>query len=186
MITEPLPEGQVWFHVVDPAWDTPVDPATAEAAGGRWNPPGSFPTLYLAESMTAARADVVRLFAGTPVHPEDLRDDRGPALARVVLPKRQTVVDVHTNAGLDAAGLARSYPSTSTGRPIPIGRCQAIGAEAHAAGARGVHARSPEASALHERTLAWFPTPRAHAEVVGVVPFGDWWYVREPKPPRPE
>ena len=179
MITEPLPADHPWFHVVDPDDATPAAPSNRS---GRWQPTGHVNTLRLAASRTVARAAVIQMLEGTPVRPEDLRGDRGPALAHVRLPRRQTVVDAHSDEGLAALGLPRTFPQGTAARQVPVARTRAIADEASAAGAHGVWCRSADITALNEDELVWFATGKATADVVEVVPFGDWWYVREPRP----
>ncbi len=72
------PNGHRWLRVCRPAWDDPFDTASSQAAGGRWNPPGSWPTLYLNRDVATARAQIIRLLDGTPVDPDDLADDARP------------------------------------------------------------------------------------------------------------
>ena len=48
---EILPDAHEWWRIADPAWTNPLDPSFAQRQGGRWNPPDSFPTLYLDEDM---------------------------------------------------------------------------------------------------------------------------------------
>ena len=49
---EALPGDHVWWRIADPAWSNPLDPDFAWRRGGRWNPPDSFPVLYLNEDRT--------------------------------------------------------------------------------------------------------------------------------------
>ena len=49
LLRETLPDAHVWWRIADPAWTNPLDPSFAQRRGGRWNPPGSFPTLYPSE-----------------------------------------------------------------------------------------------------------------------------------------
>ena len=67
-----LPNTKQWFRVADEKWDDPLDPSFAQRYGGRWNPPGSFPSLYLNEDIATARGQIYRMLEGSPVHPEDL------------------------------------------------------------------------------------------------------------------
>ena len=70
---EALPEAHVWWRVADPSWSDPLDPAFARRYGGRWNPPGMFPVLYLNEDPATARLNLRAFIAGWPYEPEDLR-----------------------------------------------------------------------------------------------------------------
>ena len=51
--------------------------ATPAERGGRWNPPESFPVVYLCRSVPVARANVYRKLEGQPYGPEDLRPGAG-------------------------------------------------------------------------------------------------------------
>ena len=72
-LREILPEGWVWWRIADPAWENPLDPGFAGRRGGRWNPPDSFPVLYLNEDMLTARLNLLVFIANWPYEPEDLR-----------------------------------------------------------------------------------------------------------------
>ena len=50
--------GGTYSRVADPDWDDPLDTDFSVATGGRWNAPGTFPVLYLNETLGAARANV--------------------------------------------------------------------------------------------------------------------------------
>ncbi len=175
MRTESLRDGHEWLRVADRRWRDPLDPTYAATRGGRWNPPDSFPTLYLNEDAATARANLRAFVANWPYEPEDLRNDTGPILVGVTLPRRQRVADVHSPAGVAAAGLPAGYPLADDGTPVPRERCQPIGVEAKDAGLRGVHARS--AAAAGGRELAWFPaTARSRAHRTRTVRFADWYW----------
>jgi RES domain-containing protein len=171
--TEFLPDGHPWLRVADPTWVDPLDTSFAEALGGRWNPPGSFPTLYLNEDLQTARAQVDALLAGSPVAPEDL--DPGFDLVVATLPRDQEVADATTKEGLDALGIPDTYPRHRNGRPVRHEDCQPIGVAVREDGLRGVHARSAVLDGGSE--LAWFPARRSsRARLEDRLSFGDWWY----------
>jgi len=175
--TESLPDGHEWLRVADRRWRDPLDPGYAAARGGRWNPPDSFPTLYLNEDVTTARANLRAFVADWPYEPEDLRNDTGPVLVGATLPRRQRVADVHSPAGVAAAGLPAGYPRHDDGTLVPRERCQPIGAEAKEAGLRGVHARSAAVPTGDGRELAWFPaTVRSRASRTRTMRFADWYW----------
>ena len=157
LLREPVPDSHEWWRVADPAWADPLDPCFAQRHGGRWNPPESFPALYLNQDLATARANLRAFIAAWPYEPEDLRDDTGPVLVGCFLPRRQTVCDVHTEAGVRAAGLPDTYPREHDGTPVPHARCQPIGARARADRLRGVRARSAQTPDGTGRELAWFP-----------------------------
>ena len=154
---ETLPDAHVWWRIADPDWPNPLDPGFAHRRGGRWNPPGSFPVLYLDEDLATARLNLRGFIARWPYEPEDLRDDRGPTLVGCVLPRRQIVCDAHSPAGVRAAGLPDTYPLDEDGAPVPHTRCRPIGAQCKG--------RPP---ARHPRPLGAVPGRRLPR--VGLVP----------------
>jgi hypothetical protein len=165
----------MWLRVADPRWRDPLDPSYAKVRGGRWNPPGSFPTLYLNEDIETARAQVVALLAGSPVEPDDL--DEGYDLVTATLPRSQKVADAVTRQGLMSLGLPGTYPRYRNGRPVRHDVCQPIGAEVEEAGLRGVHARSAVTEDGSGNELAWFPARLSSAAVlVDRASFQEWWY----------
>ena len=173
-----LPDRHPWLRVADSSWVGPLDPGWAGHRGGRWNPPGSFPVLYLNENLATARAQLHRLLGGWPANPEDLREDAPFVLIVAGLPDRQAVADALTDAGLQGLGLPASYPLDARGTPIGHQRCQPIGCAVHRAGLRGVWCRSAHTSHGSGRELAWFPAgPRSRARsLTGPVPFATWWF----------
>ena len=176
-LRERMPDGQVWWRIADPSWRNPLDPSFAGRHGGRWNPPASFPVLYLNEDRSTARRNLHAFIARWPYGPEDLRDDMGPILVGCVLPRRQAVCDAHSSAGLHAAGLPSTYPLHDDGTPVPHHTCRAIGVRAHAAGLRGVHGRSAQTPDGAGRELAWFPASRRSiARGVESLPFTKWFW----------
>jgi|GEM_PF-336319 len=176
-ITVTLPPAHRWLRVADANWDDPLDPTHAQRLGGRWNPPASYPTLYLCEDLATARAQIRELLAGWPAHPEDLRDDAPIVLVAARLPARQQVAEARSDAGLAALGLPRTYPLDSRGRTIGHQRTQPIGAAVHGQGLRGVWCRSAKTPDGTGVELAWFPAAgaRAQAATARPVPFRRWW-----------
>jgi len=170
-----LPDGHHWFRVADAHWDDPLDPSYAQRHGGRWNPPNSFPSLYLNEDLRTARAQITHLLEGSPVDPEDL--DGPYVLVTVSLPRSQIVADAVTDAGIGSLGLPSTYPVLDDAL-VSHDRCQSIGAAVKLAGLRGVHARSAATPDGAGRELAWFPArPSSKARrVTPDKPFNDWWY----------
>ena len=174
-LPEILPDGRHWFRVADTGWDDPLDPSHAQRYGGRWNPPNSFPTLYLNEDLTTARAQIVCMLDGWPVDPEDL--DPPFVLVTAVLPRSQIAADAVGNEGLNRLGLPETYPYADD-EIVPHDVCRSIGAEVKLAGLRGVHSRSAAAGNDAGRELAWFParTSSKARRVAPDRPFRDWWY----------
>lgn len=175
--TEYLPDRWTWWRIADLAWDDPLDAIHARERGGRWNPPNSFPTLYLNEDQVTARLNLRAFIAQWPYEPEDLRADIGPVLVGATLPRRQRVCNVHSPEGVRAVGLPRTYPLDSDGAPVPRARCQPIGARAKKAGLRGVRARSAQSRDGAGRELAWFPaSSRSAATRSKVLTFEQWYW----------
>ena len=176
LLREALRERHVWWRVADRTWTDPLDASFAGRRGGRWNPPESFPVLYLNEDRMTARLNLLAFIADWPYEPEDLRDDAGPVLVGCTLPSRQTVCDAHTDAGIRAAGLPPTYPLDEAGRVVPHARCRPIGVQARAASLRGVHARSARSRDGAGRELAWFPASvRSVARQVAALTFLEWY-----------
>lgn len=170
-----LRDGQEWLRVADPAWSDPLDPSYAAEFGGRWNPPNSFPTLYLNEDLSTARAQVVKLLEGSPVEPEDL--EPGLDLVLATLPRSQDVADAVSDDGLQTLGLPETYPRHANGRPVRHEICQPVGAKVHTLGLRGVYARSAVVPDGSGRELAWFPARlTSKATLVRRLSFETWWY----------
>ncbi|MEM9057168.1 MAG: RES domain-containing protein, partial [Pseudomonadota bacterium] len=115
MNAERLKDRWCWWRIVERDWVDPLDPGFAHRRGGRWNPPDSFPTLYLNEDKVTARLNLRSFIAQWPYEPEDLRADTGPVLVGATLPRRQTVCDAHTPEGLAALALPNSYPLDGAG-----------------------------------------------------------------------
>jgi RES domain-containing protein len=166
--------GGEYYRVADPAWTDPLTGRFAREAGRRWNPPGSFPVVYLNADETVARANVARLYAGRPYGPEDFKQGLAPTLVTVRVAEGD-YVDIVTDAGCVAAGLPQSYPFDAAGAVVPHEVCQPIGQAAWDAGHPGVACRSaaPGAPANGEE-LAWFARGR-RLRALDVRPFADWF-----------
>lgn len=171
MIREALP-ARSWHRLADPNWENPLDASWAAVHGGRWNPPESWPTLYVNGDAATARANVRRFLAGSPVEPEDLDDERGFVLVEAALPAVEAA-DAHSEAGLASLGLPASYPSDDNGREVPHRVCQEVGRRVDDAALGGVHCRS---AAGDGRELAWYPGPGQRARRRRTRRFGDWYY----------
>jgi hypothetical protein len=175
-ITVRLPDGRVWLRVADPAWADPLDPAFAAERGGRWNPPGSHPTLYLNADVVTARAQIERMLAGSPVRIDDLDDD-AYVLVAATLPRSQTCADATTDAGLRSLGLPARYPFDAGGRALPPESGHAAGLRVRAEGLRGVWCRSAATPGGAGRELAWFPAGSRSIAKPGwrrPMPLGHW------------
>ena len=162
--------GGRYLRVADPDWDDPLDGWHAAVRGGRWNPPESFPVVYLCLTVAVARANVYRLLEGQPYGPEDLRPEAGPILVRTsVLEDRY--LNVVTDAGCRDAGLPKTYPRDSRRRIVPHRRCQPIGLRAFEAGLPGVAARS---AWIAGEELAYFGKRRLRRGAIRL--FEQWFW----------
>lgn len=175
--TEHLAPGHVWLRIADPTWSDPLDPSFAQTRGGRWNPPDSYPTLYLNEDLVTARLNLRGWSQQWPWEPEDLRTENAPVLIHARLPRDQHVADAHTPAGIAALTLPSSYPLDRTGDLVDHPTCQAIGSQVHGHTIRGIRCRSAQTPHGAGRELAWFPaTSRSRATLVKQQRFADWYY----------
>lgn len=163
--------GGAYLRVADPEWPNPLDPSFAQARGGRWNAPGSFPVLYLNADVATARANVDRGFAGLPYGPTDLLPGRRPTLVGTLVPQDR-YVDIVSDDGCSSAGLPTSYPLDDRGREIPYETCQPIGAEAKGQGLPGIACRSAARPSGQE--LAWFTG--VASVPTHVQAFDDWYW----------
>lgn len=176
MQRETIPNPHTWWRIADPSWTDPLNPSYAQQVGGRWNPPNSFPVLYLNEDIWTARSNLRLFIESWPYEPDDLRDDTGPNLVGCSLPRDQAVCDAHSVAGLSALGLPSTYPLDANGVRVPRGRCQPIGARAKETSLRGVRARSAQIPSGAGRELAWFPaTTRSVARRMRTLRFDAWF-----------
>jgi RES domain len=167
--------GGEYLRVADPDWDDPFDGGYAAIFGGRWNPPASFPVVYLCASVEVARANVHRKLSGQPYGPEDLDPETAPLLVATRV-REDAFVDAVTDAGCASLGLPATYPRTSSGRLIGHRRCQPIGRAAWDAGEPGIAARSAARGAERGgEELAFFPR-RRRLRATRTVPFEDWFW----------
>ncbi|MEO0575669.1 MAG: RES family NAD+ phosphorylase [Pseudomonadota bacterium] len=177
MLKETLRDGWVWLRLASKAWANPLDPAFAERFGGRWNPPGAFPTLYLNEDVVTARLNLRAFIAPMPYEPEDLNLQHGPDLIGATLPRQQSVCDAHTPEGIDALSLPAQFPLTANGDTVSHTVCQRVGQRVKDRGLRGLRARSAQSRDGVGRELAWFPaSSRSKATQVSVAPFATWYW----------
>jgi hypothetical protein len=177
MKTEVLKNGHEWLRIAEAGWADALDPSFSTLSGGRWNPPGSYPALYLNEDIVTARFNLALFISDWPYEPEDLKEDTGPVLVHAVLPRDQTVADCHTPEGVESLRLPASYPWDGKGKLIPHSTCQPIGQEVRATGLRGVRCRSARVPAGAGRELAWFPaSARSKAREVARELFSAWYW----------
>ncbi len=148
--------GGRYLRVADPSWVRPLDGRYARDRGGRWNPPGSFPVVYLFGAIDVAHSFVLSRFEGHPYSAFDLRPESGPDLVETDVPDDR-FVDVVTDDGCRAAGLPASYPREGDGTTVSHERCRPVGVAAWEGGEPGIACRS---ATVRERDtgeeLAWF------------------------------
>ena len=101
--------GGTYLRVADPSWASSLDGRFAAERGARWNPPDSFPVVYLCSTVDIARANVLKRFDGLPYSALDLLPERRPTLVETEV-RSHRAVDVVTDAGCRAAGLPTTYP----------------------------------------------------------------------------
>ena len=171
--------GGTYSRVADPDWDDPLDTDFSLATGGRWNAPGTFPVLYLNETLGAARANVSMRLAeqrrlGITI---DMLDPLGLPVLVEVLVSSGTATDLTSDDGLAAVGLPLSYPLDAAGERVDHARCRLIGAPAHEAPHQGIRARCAAPGAARvDLELACFRDNGGFAELTGNQrPFRDWF-----------
>jgi RES domain-containing protein len=171
-----LRRGGAYLRVADPGWRDPLDGSYAQARGGRWNPPRSFPVVYLCATVPVARAVVLGKLDGQPFGPEDLDPATAPVLITASVPDGR-YVDVITSSGCASVGVPETYPKDRAHRRIGWERCQPIGEAAWEAGAAGIACRSaaPKAPPGGEE-LAWFQRSRRRLRRRRTRSFDDWFW----------
>ncbi|MGH9896118.1 MAG: RES family NAD+ phosphorylase [bacterium] len=147
----------------------PLNTAGAQVQGGRWNPPESFPVLYLALSDETAAAEFYRRAEGENRAPEDLLPRR---LQRYEL-KLEAVLDLTDPEVRDHIGVSEEDIRSEDRRP-----CQAIGDAAHYVGFEAI--RAPSATGTGEVLAVFFDRLKAESDVEPV-DHEDWTEL----PPHP-
>ena len=135
----------------------PLSGAGARLHGGRWNPPESFSTLYLALEQETVVAEFYRLAARQGRAPEDF------------LPRQMHRYEVTLAAALDLrpAAARESLRLTDEAlRALDAGRCREVGAAAHYLSFEGIIA--PSATGTGTVLAVFFESLRAESNVVSV------------------
>jgi len=120
-------------------WQYSQPGAGARSVGGRWNPPNSFATLYLALSEEAAAAELVRLAtrAGRAV------DDFMPRHLLEFEVKLDRLLDLTDAGAVGQMNLEENHLRADDPR-----KCQEIGEAAHHLGLEGILAPSATGSGV--------------------------------------
>ena len=147
--------GGVSFRIADPAWADPLDAAYSVEAGGRWNPPQTFPVLYLNRDLPTSRANVERRFAGRPYGPEMLDPEEAPVLIQTSVDETG-FVDAVTDQGCVELGLPATSPIDTSGNEVGWNRCQPVGLAAWNAREMGIACRSAATPDRSGEELALF------------------------------
>jgi RES domain-containing protein len=150
---DPVPLNARLFRLMSGRY-SPLSGEGARTVGGRWNPPGSFPTLYLASTEATAVAEVERGFA---VQGRSLRDAIGLVIYEYEV-DIHSVLDLTSTESMTAVGLATesiSSPDRSA--------CQAVGDAAHFVGLEAIRAPS---AAGNDETVALFLDKQQPGSVV--------------------
>jgi RES domain-containing protein len=161
-----------YFRVAKPEWENPLDTSYAHRQGGRWNPPLSFPVLYLNATIEVAKANVHHLhFHGAPWDPEDIRPGAGPVLAEASVPEDR-YVDVVTPEGIERGGLPPGYPKRAD-----YVECQAVGQRAWDQDHPGIACLSAAPGTPAEgEELAWFDRGITRPVLVATKVFEQWYF----------
>jgi RES domain-containing protein len=155
------------FRHVSPGRN-PVSGAGARIFGGRWNPPESFPTLYLGLTVRTILDEFVRMARRQALLPE------------AFLPREQHRIHVELERALDlrppdARSALRLADEHLRGDDLT--HCQAIGAAAHSLGLEGIVA--PSAAGSGEILAVYLDTLRPDSVVEHIELEAVWHDVRD-------
>jgi RES domain-containing protein len=167
--------GGNYYRVADPSWRNPLDGAYAAMHGGRWTTPGSYPTVYLCQTIPVARGIVNHNFDGLPYGPEDITPDAAPLLLDVTVAPAECL-DVTNPTAAEALGLPPTYPLDATGIEIRWEACQPVGQQAYDAGLAGVACLSARANG---EELAHF-NRASDLALARARPFAEWFWPQRP------
>ena len=169
--------GGSYNRLAEPSWADPLDASYSQQRGGRWNAPGSFAVLYLNRGLRGARLQVQHKLRGHPYGVEDLDEAEQHDLVGVEVPERDWL-DCVTVPGLEAVGLAATYPRHRNGRPVRHVDCRPIGGGAFEDGRPGIACRSAATGTLPaDEELAVFDRGAdTGVRMTGRQPFADWYW----------
>ncbi len=140
----------------------PLSGAGARSQGGRWNPPNSFSTLYVAAASETAVAEFHRMAQKIGVPPEGFLPRR---LYRYDL-RLQAVLDLRSAEARESIGLPAGDLAEAD-----LAKCQAVGEAAHQLGREAILAPS---AADAGTVLAVFLDRLDPASAISVIDFVDW------------
>jgi RES domain-containing protein len=167
---EPVPfAGKAFRHIAHD--HHPLSGVGAQIHGGRWNPPDSFPTLYLALQRETTIREFYRLAKRQGRDPEDF------------LPRRMYRYDISFTALLDLRDHATRAALELTDIDLcsnDAARCQQIGEAAHHLGLEGILA--PSATGDGTVLAVFFDRLRADSQVRDLD--HEPWTVPPLEPPR--
>jgi RES domain-containing protein len=135
----------------------PLSGAGARLHGGRWNPPQSFSTLYLAFEQATVVAEFYRLAERQGRAPEDFLP-RQMYRYEITL---ATTLDLRPAAVRDSLGL-----TPDALRALDARHCRDVGAAAHCLGFEGIVA--PSATGIGTVVAVFFESLRAESKVISV------------------
>jgi RES domain-containing protein len=141
-------EGEAFRHL-----GPRIDPRSGEGAriqGGRWNPPNSFPVLYLSPREDAVIAEFYRRAEREGRPPEDLLPRK---LCRYNV-RLEAVLDLTEGSALRQTGLTATDISS-----YDMSRCQTVGHAAYYVGLEGLLA--PSATGVGQALALFFDRMRA-------------------------
>jgi len=165
------------FRVAEPSWSDPLSGGYSRARGGRWNPPGAIPVVYLNATVEVARALVRKRLGPLAIGPEDLDPDAAPILVETEVPTA-AYVDAVTEAGLRSLGLPAEYPLDGHGAEVGHETCHPLGVAAQSAGEPGIAARSAAEIPSPGEELAYFGPARLRPR--GRRRFAEWFWTEPP------
>jgi RES domain-containing protein len=175
-----IQRGGPYFRCADPSWVNPLDGSWSMKHGGRWNAPGSYPTVYLCGDRGTAQANARFLLnkklAATFFSADDLDPSELPVLVTTVV-LQDEYADIITDAGCANVGLPTSYPIDAAGAPVEHAQCQRIGRHVWDAGVDGIACRTAvDHGPIDGEELAYFERPGAALSVLGDPErFEDWY-----------
>lgn len=114
------------------------------SVGGRWNPAGSFPVLYFADSRDSAIAEIYRRIINSSTPPLPASGVILGLNEYAIAP--ENILDLRANGALARVGLTPADIRTGLGK---YERCQEVGKIAHQCGYHGIFAPAASGVGAH-------------------------------------